>query len=488
MVVPTLRIVGPGLLSRVRSRTPLAWALALSSTALLLAVACDGDGDPPGDGGSEGEGEGEAGDAPFTLLSTTTIDAAVPVPVSGFAITARPDGRFVLAWFEEGTAVVRCEQASGAIEGPTLVLKLGDEQPDGSVRVRVVDPAVPTNREDSVDIATAPDGAILIAYNGGTTTRTYCGASDLLLAVEDDEAAATFSIRTVAQDAATTTPCRGAAGGDPYCAEGSVVGLFPGVATNAQGQLALAYLDTHFGFADTDIFSSDAELAFGTQTSLTLASVQQESGAGYFGSCVLADDGRVLVGHAVVGSNQFAGAAGGTYVVEDGIYAQVVNVDGVVQGGENPPPLLPGIRTDGRVATAFVPGRGFAVAVHARGEESLQLFLSGDDGLSWSERFVEQLGRSGRDPGLVALADGRLVVAYGHCRDDDDDVTCDARRDGVRLAVEAGARFAKTTLPGDAEDHEGIGVDVARSGDDEIVIVDLNASQNRLVVRRVRVH
>jgi hypothetical protein len=213
-----------------------------------------------------------------------------------------------------------------------------------------------------------------------------------------------------------------------------------------------------------------------------------ESGGGYFGSCALADDGRVLVGHQVVGSNQFAGAGGGTYVVEDGIYAQVVGADGVVAGGENPPPLLAGKKTDGRVATAFLPGRGFAAAVHVRGDEELQLFVSGDDGASWSGRFVEQLGRSGRDPGIVVLDDGRVVLAYGHCRDDANDVTCDARKDGVRLAVEDGNRFQKTTLPGDSEDLEGVGVDVARSGPAELVVVDLNTSQNLLTVRRVRVN
>ena len=474
----------------LRSLSSLFVLLAASSSAVSTLSACDA-GDDGGDGGDggEGEGEGEGDAAPVTVLSTTTLDDAVPLVTPGFAIAARPDGRFAVAWFEEGTTVITCESASGPIDGPTVVLKLADERADGSVRVRVVDPAVPTNHESSVDIAAAPDGAILIAYNGGTTTRTFCGASDLMIAVEDDEAGDTFTIRTVADEADTTTACRGEAGGDPYCGQGSVVGLYPGLAVDDEGHVAITYLDTHFGFADTDINASDAELATGTPSSTTLSSVNMESGGGYFGSCALADDGRVLVGHMVVANNQFSSSGGGSYVVQDGLYAQVVDAAGVVVGGdENPPPLLAGKKTDGRVATAFVPGRGFAAASHVRGDEELQLFLSGDDGATWSGRFVEQLGRSGRDPGIVVLDDGRVVLAYGHCRDDTNQDTCDARKDGVRLAVENGTRFSKTTLPGDSEDLEGIGVDVAKSGADEVVVVDLNASQNRLSVRRVRVN
>jgi hypothetical protein len=475
------------MLGRMCCALPVRWLVGVGLVSAFVA-GCPPPADEGGGGEGEGEGEGEGDAAPFTVLATTTLDDAVPLGVSGVAITARPDGRFAVAWFEDGDQTVLCDLASGPVDGPTYVLKLADERPDGTVRVRVVDDAVPTNREDSVDLAVATDGAILIAYNGGEPTRTFCGASDLILAVEDDEDGTTFTRRTVAADAGTSSTCRGAAGGDPYCAQGSVVGLFPGLSVDASGALALTYMDTHFGFGDTDVFSSDAELATGTATTTTTRSVNMESGAGQYGSCALAPDGRVLVGHMVVGGNVFGDGAGDTYVVEDGIYAEVVGADGVVAGGIDPPPLLDGARTASRVATAFAPARGFLLAVHLAVDEDLRLFETADDGATWTSRFVEQLGRSGRDPGIVVLDDGRLVLAYGHCRDDTDRDTCDARRDGVRLAVEAGDRFVKQTLPGDAEDLEGIGVDVAPSGPAEVVVVDLNTSQNRLTVRRVRVN
>ena len=103
---------------------------------------------------------------------------------------------------------------------------------------------------------------------------------------------------------------------------------------------------------------------------------------------------------------------------------------------------------------------------------------------------MEQLGRTGRDPGMVFLDDGTLVLGYGHCRDDANQELCNAREDGVRLSIQAtpGARLVRHTLAGDAEDNEGIGTDIAQSGAREVVVVHLNSSRNKLVVQRVAIN
>ena len=144
--------------------------------------------------------------------------------------------------------------------------------------------------------------------------------------------------------------------------------------------------------------------------------------------------------------------------------------------------------TDSRVATGSFAGKGLFAVAHIRGDEALLLFNSVDNGVSWIPAPVEQLGKSGRDPGIVFLDDGRLLLAYGHCRDNDNQTSCDAGNDGVRLALQEGTRFSKKTLAGDGEDFEGIGVDVAKSGPSEVVVVSLNSSQNRLIVHRVQVN
>jgi hypothetical protein len=452
-------------------------------SALPLGAACDVVAEPTDDGIGEGEGEGEGEGAAeaFVLSETVTIDGPLALALPGFALTARPDGRFALAWFEGTDATVTCQLNQGTTQAPATRLVLADEQLDGSIRSRVVDPFVPDPRERAVDLATTPTGELVVAYSGGAVTQTVCGASDLMLAVEDGDG---FSIRSVATTAATGTPCRGTAGGDPYCDEGEVVGLYPGVSVNADGDLAIAYMDAHFGFADTDIYSSDLELAFGSPTQTQLTSINIESGAGYFAHASIANDDTVVIGHSLLGNNQFLDDDGAPYVVADGIYAEVRLTDGTVRSSL----LLPGVATTSRVATATRAGRGHFVAVHERGDEQLLLFRSVDDGLSWTPAPVEQLGRTGRDPSIMFLDDDTLVLAYGHCRADANQEVCDARADGVRLAVETPAgRFVRWTIPGDAEDLEGAMPHAVVSGAREVLVAHRNTSRSEFLIHRVEV-
>jgi hypothetical protein len=455
-------------------------ALPATGLAVLVAglgLACDA---PPGEGGGEGEGEGE-GEA-FEVIETVSIDEASPLVVPGFSVTARPDGRYAVAWFESTAETVTCDLFSGGtVQGEVYRLMIADEQADGSQRVRVVDDAVPNTKEDAVDLAVTPDGDLLVAYMGGEVTRTFCGASDLMLATEDGD---TFAIRTVADSADTGTPCRGSAGGDPYCAQGEVVGMYPGISVNADGDIAIAYLDTHFGFADTDIFSSDLELAFGTPQATQLTSINMESGGGYFAHATIADDGLVVMGHGVIGNNQFIDEDERTFVIEDGLYAEVRLPDGEIRSSQ----LIRRARTTSRVATGAFAGQGLFVAVHEAGDEQLLLFRSSDQGTTWEPSPVEQLGRTGRDPSLVFLDDGTLVLAYGHCRDDQNQESCSASSDGVRLAkLGSGGRFERFTITGDPEDLEGVGAKAAQSGARELVIAHLNTSLNTIIVHRVSV-
>jgi len=209
-----------------------------------------------------------------------------------------------------------------------------------------------------------------------------------------------------------------------------------------------------------------------------------ESGGGYFASATVADDGTVVMGHAVIGNNQFVDADNRSFVVEDGIYAEVRLPDGTLRSSQ----IMRRTATASRVATGAFPGQGLFVAVHERGDEQLLLFRSADSGLTWQPSPVEQLGRTGRDPGIVFLDDGTLVLAYGHCRSDTNQDTCAAAEDGVRLAKQdSNGRFTRFDVGGDAEDAEGIGTDVARSGAREVVVVHLNSSKNQLIVHRVEV-
>ena len=460
-------------------RLPLFPLLLLSLIATPGCPAGEGEGEG---GEGEGEGEGESADI-FSLVSAVDIEADLLV-VPGFAITSRGDGRFAVAWYEQIDEVVQCDlTVGGTVDGDVYRLMLGDEQADGSVTTRLVDGFVPNVREDSLDLAVTDDDRILVAYLGGEVTRTFCGGSDLMLAVENGAA---FDIQTVASISDTGVVCRGTAGGTPYCNRGDVVGLYPSISVNG-ADVAISYLDTHLGFSDDDITQSDLELAHGTVGGFSISSINVESGGGYYGDCTVTDDGKVLIGHSVTGNNQFLGDDGQTFVVASGIYVEVVDATtGALLEEEV---LMPDVATASRVATGAFPGQGFFAAVHNRGNESLSLFNSIDDGVTWTAEAVETLGRSGRDPNLIFTEDGRLVLVYGHCRNDRGEDGCSAEDDGVRFTLRGDdGRFEKFTVKGNSEDIEGIGLDAARSGPSEIVTVSLNASQTRLTVNRVKVN
>jgi hypothetical protein len=464
-------------------RSLLSSAARLACATLLLPAlaACPPDGGEGEGEGGEGEGEGEGEADAFTLVSTTTVDADILV-APGFAIAARPDGRAAIAWFEQIDEIVQCDLfGGGTVDGDVYRLMLGDEQADGTIVQRVIDPFVPNVKENSVSLAVTADGRVLAAYMGGETTRTFCGSSDLMLATENG---ATFTTQAVATTSDTGAACRGDAGGDPYCGRGEVVGLYPAISVNGD-QVAISYMDTHFGFGDDDITQTDLELAQGTVGgAFTVRSVNTESGGGYYGDATVTAEGVVVIGHNVTANNQFVDENGDEFVVRDGIYAEVVAVDGTVTSTV----VNDGVFTASRVATAARAGSGLFVAAHNRGDEGLILFQSVDNGATWQPSPIEQLGRSGRDPNLFFASDGRLVAVYGHCRDDENQDGCSARDDGVRFAVRGNdGRFTKFTTPSDAEDLEAIGLDAAIAGD-EIVTVSLNSSQNTLVIHRVRIN
>jgi hypothetical protein len=449
---------------------------------VLLACACPGSGTgTTGSGGDEGEGEGEAA-ALANLVSTTTLDAE-PLAVNGFAIASRGDGRFAVGYFVEGSQTVSCSLTGGeTVQSDVYELHVTDEQPDGSLRSRVVDDFVPVMGSLAVDIAVDPNtDALLFAYNGGEVTATHCGATDLMLAQESGD---TFTITPIATTGDTGATCRGDAGGDPYCNVGEVVGRFPSLALR-NNNMAIAYMDNHFGFGDADNSQSDLELAYGNApTTLALSSVHTETGAGRYTDITFTDDGRLLFAHVVLGGNVFLDNEGNQYTVDGGLYAGLRSEDGSITEQL----LLASIQTASRVGVLAI-GATLYVAIHNRSSEQLLLFVSIDNGATFASQPIEQRGRTGRQPNLLAI-DGKPVLIYGHCRDDQNSDVCAADEDGIRVATPGPSVAApprRSTFVGDDEDFEGIGVHAAKSGTNEVVVVSLQSAQNKLVVHRLSV-
>jgi hypothetical protein len=448
----------------------------LALVALLLfaitTVACADDAGPGGPGEGEGEGEGEPGSDTMELVGPPSIIEITPVLSAGMAMTVRADGRAAFVYVELGTTTVECVLFGGeTVEEDTHDIKVADELADGTFRIRTV-ASPPPLAGDGVDIAVDPvSDALVVAFQGGAPAAGVCGASDLVVAVESGD---TFILTTVAESAGDAAgDCRD--GLDPLCQQGDFVGRFPAL-TIADGAMALAYTDNHFGFGETDIFESDLELVRGTSASAItgINSINTETGAGYFTSTAITPDGRTLIAHQLIGNN----------IQDEGVYANVEQSDGTFLETmviENP-------EVSGRVA-AGASDSGLYVVLREDGTDQLFMFHSVDDGATWPFVAVEQLSVTGLNPQLGFLSDGTVVVAYGHCRDVDDGTElCSPSEDGVRVAWrDVGAtQFNKATFLGDDEDSEGLNVDMAISADDIITTLSFNASQSQAMIHRIQ--
>lgn len=470
---------------------------------VVLVAACpDGAGAGAGAGGGEGEGEGQ-GVVEDMVLEETPI--AVPIDAdlnAGFALATRADGRFafIFASPQDPSRTVTCRTFGGTTPPPAPVqdMTVIDEQLDGSLRTQVID-TVPPLYPDSVAMTTDPttDG-LVVAYTGGGIANGYCGASDLLVGVEDPATGA-YTITTIATDSNAGTPPLNVSGSQgpgscrtlqQVCAQGDSVGRNPFIATNGDASAwALAYNDMHFGFGADDIFGSDLELGLGTSsTGYGIQTLCGDAGAGYLASAAVTTDGRTIAGHAVIASNNLDNGQGGAAILHKGIYTETEQTDGTFvevdqfeQGS-----------TSGRVTVGHRDGLGFFVAFRDDGTQQLVAFRSVDDGVTWGAdvgNIVEDSGVTGNNPKLGFLSDDTIVIAYGHCKDVDDGGGCNnTRQDGVRVAWSSpgASGWQKKTFKGDDEDVDGVKTDMVITPDDVITTFEFNSSQGNATIHRMR--
>lgn len=456
--------------------------LAFLSLIIAALAACP---EKPAEGegeGEEGEGEGEPS-AEMVLLETHQVDTDVDVSVpSGFALAVRPDGRFAVAYGRESSSApqVQCQDSFGsAMMIDAWDVMVVDEQADGSFRTRVVDSAGPFQAPFVDMVADPSSGALIIGYSGGAPAVGACQACDSVVAVETGD---TFTTMTVATDGGSSpTPCRAIF--QPVCGEGDCVGRNPGLSINAGGQIAMTYIDQHFGFGETDIYKADLEVGIGTASGLALESIATDSGSGYYNTVHIADDGTVMSAYATIGNARVIDPdTGADYIIDEGIYASVQQEDGTWSEQL----LLEEGSTSSRIATAYREGAGYAVAWRDDGLRQLFLYTSVDGGESWTPGFIEQTGNTGKDPSIGYLSDGTLVAAYSHCKDrDDGSAFCSQAEDGVRIAFrEPGGPFVRKTFTFDDEDADGTNTDMVITPDDTVVVMSFNASSSRIVVQR----
>lgn len=176
------------------------------------------------------------------------------------------------------------------------------------------------------------------------------------------------------------------------CNVGNVVGAHAALAVGPGDVQAVAYRDTHFGFAVDDFELADAELWVSDGPPVA---VDFERGGGLWGNVGFLPDGRVVMVYAIETDRH------------PGIWLWLEGAPALVRVAERPTVHRVGLAVadDGTVWLAwFDPAADDLVVASA----------SGDLG-AWTTERVDQSGSVGLHPDIALGADGQPRVVYGYC-------------------------------------------------------------------------
>ena len=272
-----------------------------------------------------------------------------------------------------------------------------------------------------LDLAIDESGRPALAFTGGEPEGQYCGAHDAVLASFDGEG---WVSQTAAVDSGD------AASGEPASDAGFVVGHWPAVAFDPQGEPAVLYRDVHFGSLQRDDqFRADAELAWKTGGTWQREIVDLGDGGGAHGRLAFDPEGRPVAAYVI--PVEKAKSRLGVWVarLDGGVWEHVRLHDGDV------PDQIGLVVDEGGITVAFTDTR-------VRSARLRQLSAGADlsDPGAWSD---ERVGRGPYDEGRhVSVAidpDGAPVLAYHVCkRLTDTQTSCNLGDEALVVAAREG--------------------------------------------------
>ncbi|MEO0605677.1 MAG: hypothetical protein AAF211_29865, partial [Myxococcota bacterium] len=247
-----------------------------------LFVAC-ASGDDGGDSALVSE-TGTATMPPHASWSVAPLDDA-----DGglqLRLVADPSGGAWASWFANApTADGICDEIDVAPPPrERFDLRVARIATDGSATVEDVASPVAAVQPTGLGLRVDAAGQPAIAYTGGEPEGQYCGAHDAVLARNDGTS---WTHTTVASDSGQS------ASGEPASDAGFVVGQWPALAFDADGQPAVLHRDVHFGSLQRDDqFRADAELSRALPAGWSHDVVDLGQGAGTHGQLAFDPEGR----------------------------------------------------------------------------------------------------------------------------------------------------------------------------------------------------
>lgn len=403
-------------------RSP-AWRTLLAATALVALAGCGGT-EPPGPAGADGGTSGGTDAAVVVppsrwVFATSTIEEGDTGHMPQLRVA--PDGRLGLVFLRRSLQSAVCMRLMGNPPVANWEILYAESTGGGAFTVeKVADmPAVVlTGVALTFDDASVPH----VAFRGGEEGLYYCGGTDVIVASRSGN---TWTRRMVDGDGNANTPVfpediRACADAQNYCGVGDVVGEWV-AASFYRGQLAVAYRDTAFGFAQDDEKKADLELAWDG-----LKTIDGTYGGGRYATMAIDGDQRLYVAHL----NPYDEARG------DGIY--VVRHDGTTWSRKK---ISTTIDVGYRLGIA-ASGRKVGVAYFwSKLDQQKLRFIEAADGETWTEETVDQSGKAGRSPSLAYDPAGRPAIAYQHCGPFDGTADCEQQKDALKFAVKVDGRW-----------------------------------------------
>ncbi len=320
-----------------------------------------------------------------------------------------------------------------------------------------------------LDLAVGPDAEPAIAAVGGEPIETlayhFCGGNDLALYERQGG--------DWAPEIAVTTSGE-AASGQPGSDAGEVVGYWPALAFDANGQAAIAYRDVHYAVQQSDDFQrADLELALGSNGSWRALPVDVGGGAGEHNALVFDGQGRMVI--AYYQPDTRSGPGQGVWVVrsEDGGASwQRVRL---YSGPTRPRPDLAVDPDDGTLYVVYYSSNRRLPYLATLVDEDN--FESESEG--WSQQsFGDPLYEEGAYTSIAVDGQGNIGVAYYRClRATESGDSCPASDNALvfawRLPGDAGVWEVETVDEGDRAGECGTHASLVFESDGSVAIAYL---------------
>jgi hypothetical protein len=242
------------------------------------------------------------------------------------------------------------------------------------------------------------DGAPQLAYIGGTTDGNPLTPYPTDLMLSKKTGGAWMETTLVTMGSQVTCSCPGT---QDYCHFGNVVGNYASMrARPGGGGYAIAYQDSHNGFARDDLDHADADVFTMGGPVMNVCADSVRSG-GQFADITYTKDKNVVLAYNLIRAvppNQLAGVWAAAY---DGMNWILTLVDANLAYG--------------KVALGTAPDGTIYMAVPDSGNNNLLVGTSTTNGKTWHTSVVQQGGKTGLAPSIAFDGMGRPIIAFEYC-------------------------------------------------------------------------